>query len=150
MKLFLSLTLLSLSVFGQTKTDVANQVKASTAANTVYVSVPGVGFVPALLGSNLVLTNNSGVYTLNSNNPSATLPPIRNNVTKTANNSVQSFTTTNALTNGDRNNLEVFRNGILQTEFEDYTVSVNIDGTVTVSFLQNVVSTADIIRLRYF
>lgn len=140
-----SFLLLAGVAFTQTKTDIS-QVRATSTANTVFVVVPGVGFVPALLGTNLVLTNNAGVYTLNVVQATPVQPEYGNNVTRVGVSPTQSFSTSVA---GIRSSLTVYRNGVLQTESEDYIAVVNADNTITVNFTNNVVQSNDLIRLRY-
>lgn len=140
-----SFLLLAGVAFGQTRTDIS-QIRATSSANSVFVVVPGVGFVPALLGNNLVLTNIGGTYTLNVTQPLPVQPDYGNTVVKTGANPSQSYSTPVAAI---RSSLTVYRNGLLQTESEDYIAVVNADNTITVNFGGNAIQAGDLVRLRY-
>lgn len=142
----------------QTKVDLSKQIKTlSTAVPTVFVNIPTVGLVLAKLDPSLVLApDSSGNYTLISI-PSQPQPPQvipvlvvnTDNFKQTSPNLLSVFSTTKKV-NGGKNNLEVYRNGILQTEVEDFVSVFNPgDGTVTVTF-PNISSEGDIVKLRYF
>ena len=140
--------ILSTAAFAQTSVAVQQVTSPAPLTNMVWVSIPGQkGFVPAILGNNLTLVNNAGVYTISAVVPTTSVV-FKTDYTKVGVTVTQSFTTSVAV-NGGKTNLEVFRNGILQQEAEDYIATVNADNTVTVNFTNNVVTSGDSIKFRY-
>lgn len=150
MKKFLSslfiICLFAISVQAQTKTD-TTQIKSNTNTNVVWVTIPGVGFFPAILGNNLTLQNVGGLWVLNSIQSNQTVT-YRNDVTAVPAGGGNSFLSSQVVTNFS--SVEVFRNGVNQSDNIDYTITFN-NGIATVSFLaQSAPQPGDLVKLRYY